>query len=103
MWHLPGSTLYYGESVSQCIRRTAKDELGIKIKVNKFLGYGEYSSERKEQGFGTSVGLFFLCRPETGKLRGSDQAEKIKFFKKLPLNIIPEHRTFLENWKIIKQ
>ena len=101
LWHLPGSTLYYNEAISDCIHRVAIDELGIKVKIKKFLGYNEYlDDERKNQEFGTTVGLLFSCAIDSGKIRGSDQAEKFNFFKKLPANIIPGHRTFLE--KVLK-
>lgn len=97
LWHLPGGTLYYNETISDCIHRVAMDELGIKVKIKNFLGYNEYlDDERKNQEFGTTVGLLFLCTINSGNLRGSDQAEKINFFRKLPFNIIPKHRTFLK-------
>ena len=103
MWHLPGSTMYYNETISECIHRTAKDELGIKLDIKKFLGYNEYlGDEKKNQDFGTSVGLLFLCKMKPGKIRGSDQAEKIDFFSKLPANTIPKHRAFLKKIGIIK-
>ena len=103
MWHLPGGTLYYGETISRCIDRVAGDELGIKLNQKKFLGYIEYlNDEKKRHGFGTPIGLLFLCTIKSGKIRGSDQAEKINFFRKLPINIIPKHRTFLKKTGIIK-
>lgn len=103
MWHLPGSTLYYNETISKCINRVAKDELGIKVSVKKLLGFIEYlDDEKRNQKFGTSVGLLFLCEIESGKIRGSDQAEKINFFKTFPKNIIPKHRVFLEKTLKIK-
>lgn len=96
LWHLPGGTLYYNETISNSIHRIAKDELGVKVKIKNFLGYKEYlDSEGKSKEFGTSVGLLFLCALGSGKLRGSDQAEKISFYKKLPDNIIPQHRAFI--------
>jgi len=101
MWHLPGGTLYHGETLSKCIDRVARDELGIKLNKKKFLGYIEYlQDEKNRRSFGTSVGLLFLCMIKSGKIRGSDQAEQIDFFKRLPINIIPAHRTFLK--KVLK-
>ena len=61
MWHLPGSTLYHSESILSCINRVARDELGVKVKMKKFLGYIEYlSEEKREKNFGTTVGLLFI-------------------------------------------
>lgn len=103
LWHLPGGTLYYNETITDCIHRVAMDELGIKVKIKNFLGYNEYvDDERKNQMFGTTVGLLFLCAIDSGNLRGSEQAEKINFYKKLPANIISRHRIFLEKTLKIK-
>lgn len=103
MWHLPGGTLYYNETISECINRVARDELSIKVSIKKLLGFNEYlDDEKRDQEFGTSVGLLFLCKMESGKIRGSNQAEKIKFFKTIPKNTIPRHRTFLEKTLKIK-
>ncbi|MEK7217571.1 MAG: NUDIX domain-containing protein [Patescibacteria group bacterium] len=103
LWHIPGGTLYYNETISDCIHRIAMDELGIRVKIKKFLGYNEYlDDEKKSQEFGTTIGLLFLCAIDSGDLRGSNQAEKINFYKKLPTNIIPQHRTFLKKMFKIK-
>jgi len=37
LWEFPGGKIENNESVSHCIKREAKEELGIKIKVQKFI------------------------------------------------------------------
>ena len=49
-WHLPGGTIFYKETVENAVKRKAKEELGIKVKIVKLLGYIEYPSEEKERG-----------------------------------------------------
>lgn len=96
MWHLPGGTVYYKETLEEAVRRIAKEELNIVVKVDRLLGYIEYPSEEKERGFGWSVGIAFLCRVKSGTLKGGAQAQEIKYFKEIPHNTIPEAREFLE-------
>jgi ADP-ribose pyrophosphatase YjhB (NUDIX family) len=36
LWHLPGSFLLKGETVSECVVRLAKEELGLEIKESNF-------------------------------------------------------------------
>ena len=43
MWHLPGGTLLLRESINSAAKRIAKDEVGIKIKVEKQLGLMEFT------------------------------------------------------------
>ncbi len=34
-WHIPGSSIHYGEAISEAIQRTAQDEIGSQGKVEK--------------------------------------------------------------------
>ncbi len=96
MWHLPGSTVRYGETIAQAVERTAHDELGISVQVEKLLGYLEYPSEKKERGFGWTISLVFLCRVKGGALKKSDdEASQIKAFGALPDPLIREQQDFL--------
>jgi len=95
LWHLPGATMYYGETILDCVARTAKEELGINVNVKKFLGYNEYPSELKERGFGTAVGLIFFCTISAKNREILLERKDIKFFKKLPNDIVHEHKLFL--------
>jgi len=95
LWHIPGATLYYGETIAHCLVRTAREELGVDVKIRKFLGYNEYPSERKERGFGTSVGLIFFCTISPKNREILLKREDIRFFKKLPNNIVSEQKLFL--------
>lgn len=94
-WHLAGGTVYLGEKVTDAIARVASEELGIKLNVQKMLGYIEYPSEIKERGFGYSVSLVFLCTPESEEIVLDDLASNFEFFKDLPENTIAEQKKFL--------
>lgn len=92
MWHIPGATMQIGENSQECAKRVAKYETGLKIKIVKFLGIKEYS---RKSGFGQAVSIVYLAKPIGGKLNGSIQGRDVRFFKKLPKNIIKEQKNIL--------
>ena len=102
-WHIPGGTVLYGETLEQAIQRVAKDELGIKVKIVKLLGYISYPSEKKERGYGWSIGIAYLCKIKSGILRQNNQAKEIQIFKILPSNIINEQSTELRILAMARQ
>lgn len=97
-WHIPGGTLRYRERLHDAVKRVALDELGVKVTVEKLLGYIEYFSEEKERGFGYSISLVFLCNPASTDFKLNEQASEVRFFKSLPPNIVEEHREFIHNY-----
>lgn len=94
-WHLPGGTIYADESVTDAVQRIAKSELGVEVSIDNFLGYKDYVDYSKQNGFGHTVGLYFLCKPKTSKIILDFQASDYKYFKQLPSNIIKEQWEFL--------
>lgn len=99
-WHLPGGTVYYKEPVKDTVARIAKEELGIGVSIEKFIGYLEFFSEEKERGFGYTITLVFLCKPKSTKFKLDDHAEKVDFFKNCPENTILEHKDFLSKHRL---
>ncbi len=89
-WHLPGGSVFFGESIKVAANRIAKEELGIKVSIKKTLGYIEFLEEIKLVGR-HSVSIALLCTTGAKRIRGSWQARNIGFFKKLPSPIIPQH------------
>ena len=96
LWHIPGGTVFYRETVEEALKRIAQEELGITVKPQKLLGYIEYPSEEQERGFGWSVGLAFLCEAETKPDLAKWQAQGIEVFKELPEEHIVEQEEILE-------
>lgn len=95
LWHLPGGTVLFREFIEKAIVRVAKEELGIKVSIDKLLGYIEYFSEERERGFGYTVSLVFLCKPLDAVLQLDDQVKKADFFQVIPKNTIEEQKEFL--------
>lgn len=99
-WHIPGGTVYLGETLEQAVKRVAKEELGVKVEMEKLLGYIEYPNEKKNGGFTQPVGVAFLVRIKSGKLCGSKQGEEVKAFRNLPTQMIVDQRKFLQEKQI---
>lgn len=96
MWHLPGGTVYHGESLVETVKRVAKDEMGVEVEVVRELGHIEYPSVKIEGGFDWPVGVAFLVKKMNGDLRGNENGKEVKFFSELPEELIREQREFLE-------
>ncbi len=99
IWHLPGGTVYFKESLEGAVKRIAKEELGVDVTVRKFLGYIEYLNQEAGGGFDHPVGLAFLCNSTSKKFILDEQASTIKFFSDFPQNIVEEQKEFLQNMK----
>lgn len=97
LWHLPGGTVHFREPVEDAVRRVALDELGVEVQVEKMLGYIEYPSVIKNNGFDCPIGLAFLCSSANRNFTLDDQASEAKFFKELPKDIIIEQKIFLND------
>lgn len=94
LWHFPGGSVLYDESVLDAAHRIAKEELGITIHINKFLGFTDWY--KSKNAVGHSVSLLFSAKITKGEIRTNFQAKEAKFFKTLPQNIIKESKKFIE-------
>ncbi len=50
MWHFPGGTVYYKETITAAINRVAKDELGVEVKIERFIGFLHYPNLIQDEG-----------------------------------------------------
>jgi 8-oxo-dGTP diphosphatase len=55
---LPGGTIEYGENPEQALLREVKEEIGIDVKIEKFLGYWYFTNENNHFHV---ICLTFLC------------------------------------------
>ncbi|NES65306.1 MAG: NUDIX hydrolase [Okeania sp. SIO2D1] len=95
LWHIPGGTVFYQEYIEDAIQRIAVEELSITVTKQQLLGYLEYPSEEKQRGFGWSVGLVFLCTPNSQLPTENQEGEKIQIFDYVPENTVEEHKKIL--------
>lgn len=92
LWHIPGGCVGYGEGVRETVRRVAKKETGLRVKIKKFVGIYD---DLKRDPRGHSISLAFLTEIVSGNIKGSKEGKEIRFFKKLPKNIGFDHRKIL--------
>ena len=95
-WHIPGGTVYFGETLHDAVYRVAQNELGVSVKINELLGYIEYPDLSKNGYKGWPIGVAFEVEISAGELKGSDQGEEVKIFNKIPENIFPDQAKFLK-------
>lgn len=99
MWHFPGGTVLFDESIDQAISRVVQDELNLRVISKKHLGIIEYLSEpddRYLQKHRHTVCLIFLIEAD-GDLKKDADASEVKIHMSTPENIIPEQRVFLNS------
>ncbi len=92
-WHTPGGTVLKNEKLNQTVQRVAKEELGLSVNVEKFLGIIEYNTyiNKYEQG----ISLVFLVTPKNKKEIFLDgQSDKYDYFGEVPKNTIRKQRDF---------
>jgi ADP-ribose pyrophosphatase YjhB (NUDIX family) len=99
-WHIPGGTVYYGESVQETINRVAMRELGITPINPKFIGIIEYPSLVKI-GYGDPKGLAYLITDFEGDIEVDSGAEEAKWFKAYPEDTIPDQVEFIKDNQLL--
>ena len=90
-WHFPGGLLRYRESLEERLEKVAQKELGVGIAKPDFL----FVKDCCQCVRGPIVSLVFLCQTKTKPKSG-------KFFKKMPKDIIKDHRDLWKKAKKIK-
>ncbi len=97
-WHLPGNIIRKNETMKQAVRRAAKKELNINVKIKKYVGVFENLNS-----FRHDISHGFLVSHISGKIKTDFQSKELKFFKKIPKNTVPHHKKMIkEIKKIIK-
>ncbi len=89
-WRVPGGRANFGEKVEDALKREMKEEVGVDIKIIKFLGYGQdvvisYTRELEVSRFI----LFYLCEIEKGEIKPDEK--EISEIKWLTLDEIKKH------------
>ena len=69
-WETPGGKVNLNERVEDALKREIREELGVDIKINKFLGWGEGFNCPTEFGFKIHrFVLYFDCEMISGELK----------------------------------
>lgn len=94
-WHLPGSFIVKNETIGECIRRIAKEELGIKVKHVKPKLSGVFENLDKDPRGHVIDIIYAIKLSRTIEPKPIGYTKEIKFFKKLPTNIGFNHHETL--------
>lgn len=92
-WHTPGGTIRMGETLNDAVERVAMEELGVKVKIEKFVGINEILKDGNTGRH--TISLVYLVTTNQTNFHGDEQSSLVKTFKILPQNIIPLQKRFL--------
>ncbi len=97
-WGLPGGNMEIGESAAQTAAREVFEETGLVVSVGRLIGVysdpaGHMIASYPNGALVHYVNLCFLCAPQGGALRGSDEGEEVGFFAAgaLPQPVLLSH------------
>lgn len=92
LWHLPGSFILVGELVEECVKRLAKEELGLEINGTNFK-LRNLDEDLKELR-GHVIHLVYEVKIMKTEIV---ETENMKFFFEPPKDMIPTHRRIFLN------
>ncbi|MGC8480678.1 MAG: NUDIX domain-containing protein [Acidimicrobiales bacterium] len=90
LWHIPGGTVRYGESLADAAARIGLRELGLVLTTHEMIGVIEYPSHLAA-GIDWPVGVV-IPAVSNGRLNSDDA----RWFDVLPREMHEEQRSFLE-------
>lgn len=85
-WDLPGGFIHKNEDPETALKREMKEELGVSIKIKKFLGFEKGIYNDSNNGLFNTIGLYYLVEIKD-KPRAKSEISEIKF---LDLDKIPK-------------
>lgn len=112
-WHLPGGCMRYGESLEECLQKTARRELGCEVSFNadpvavRNVLRGANHDLRYPNERGHNVAILYDCTlppyfvPDNGTNTEEDSGF-LKWFRKLPTDFLKIQQVFddvLTPWK----
>jgi len=89
-WHLPGSMVHKNEKMTDTVKRSAKEELNLDVRVVKFLGFYESLDRYRHD-----ISHGFVVSVVGGNLKTDYQSSDLRFFERLPRQLIPHHRKMI--------
>ncbi len=91
-WCLPGGIIKRGQKINDRLKQAGREELGIRIKVIKTLGFYEKIYRDRHD-----ISHCFIVKTNDSKITLDHQASKGKFFRKIPNNVAPFHYKMLRD------
>jgi ADP-ribose pyrophosphatase YjhB (NUDIX family) len=101
-YRLPSGGVKWGESVLHALHREAWEEMGLKLEVERFLGFLEYEFCRQGETM-PFVSYVFLVRGVRGEPAPQDEEEHIVSFRQVPVAeltaVADSLRALEEDWR----
>jgi 8-oxo-dGTP diphosphatase len=102
-FHLPGGTVYKGQTFHDAAKRVAKNETGFDVEVLGQLGAMEFPSEKRGDLVVHTVSVVIEVKVVGGELKKDTNAQEIGMFHELPEPGVPEHFIFLKTHNILME
>ena len=102
-WHLPGGTIYKGETVKDAAIRIAKNETGLDVNFVGSLGYMEFLKEDRDRVHTHTISIAVEVIAKEGAFMLDKNASDIKVISELSISpLVTEHLDFLQKHKLLK-
>lgn len=101
-WGTVGGFMEYGETPEQTLMREAKEEIGVDIKIDKFLGTKTDLYDNQQGEVYSTLGLVYFATLLSENFKLAEELSDAKWFGKndLPQDIgFPSTRWLIENWR----
>jgi colanic acid biosynthesis protein WcaH len=106
-WWIPGGRVFKGEKLIDCLKRKAREELGVEVEVVKALGSYEYFSPKavfEEVTTGThAVVSCFVVRPVNGvEVTLDSTSAEFRWIDSLEEGLDPYVKKVIEDSKVFE-
>jgi ADP-ribose pyrophosphatase YjhB (NUDIX family) len=102
IYRLPSGGVCWGESVLSALHREVREETGLTIREQRFLGLIEYSFRCQNETL-PFVSYVFLVKDDGGEPRPQDEEEHILAFRQVPVaeltRVAHSLRAIEEDWR----
>lgn len=94
-WNLPGGVVFKTEKLVDAAKRVAKEELGLVVKIERFLGVYENPILSRHD-----ISHVFIASILRGNIVRDFQSSKAKFFKSAPQNMVPYQKKMVRDARL---
>lgn len=94
-WNLPGGVVFKTEKMVDAAKRVAKEELGLVVKIERFLGVYENPILSRHD-----ISHVFIASILRGNIVRDFQSSDVKFFKSVPQNMVPYQKKMVRDARL---